>query len=67
MRVRGDRPRTRHINTSIQSKEIRRGDSLVARSSAAILSAVFIVGCGGEEEAKPVDLQAKSIPLRWRG
>jgi hypothetical protein len=33
----------------------------------AILSAVFIVGCGGEDEAKPVDLSGKVDASAFEG
>lgn len=33
----------------------------------AILSAVFIVGCGGEDEAKPVDLNGKTDTSAFKG
>jgi hypothetical protein len=34
---------------------------------AAIVSAIFIVGCGGEDEAKPVDLTGKTDTSNFKG
>jgi hypothetical protein len=33
----------------------------------AILSALFIVGCGGGDEAKPVDLKGKTDTSNFKG